>query len=259
MNGAPLIFAGVVFAALVFIALKYWVRGGGLFPPHEFAYGAALPNSDAIPEMMDQFFSVDGLDNSKIQIKTYAGNQSENNLQPLIRYLSSLKDSDLEPLIADLRETDRLNDQRRKAVELVKTLLPYRDRVRNESQRDSIIVFVSYGLMCPSQLLPQLKGRISAIVRQLDTSKQSAAFGSGRCPENYLVGNVNVYPLDIENTSWHGTAEVGPSKEAPILEIRFMGLAGIFRYLLDEMTAKSGLSFEHLDGTSLETEKPVSA
>lgn len=252
MNGAPLISAGVVFAALVFIALKYWVRGGGLFPPREFAYGAALPNSDAIPEMMDQFFSVDGLDDGKIQIKTYAGNESENNLQPLIRYLSSLKDSDLERLIGTLRETDRLDDQRQKAVQLLKALLPNKNKIRDESQRDSIIVFVSYGLKGPSQLPPELKARIGALVRQLDTSKQSTAFDSGKCPENYLVGNVNLYPLDLDNTSWHGTAELGSSEQAPILEIRFMGLAGIFRYLLDDMTAKTRLSFEHLDGTSLE-------
>jgi hypothetical protein len=35
------------------------------------------------------------------------------------------------------------------------------------------------------------------------------------------------------------------------LEIRFMGLKGIFRYLLDQMTRQTGASFVHLDGESL--------
>ena len=36
-----------------------------------------------------------------------------------------------------------------------------------------------------------------------------------------------------------------------MLEIRFMGLKGIFRYLLDQMTAKTGAAFVHVDGESL--------
>jgi len=35
------------------------------------------------------------------------------------------------------------------------------------------------------------------------------------------------------------------------LEIRFMGLKGVFRYLLDEMTGKTGDTFLHLDGESI--------
>jgi len=82
-------------------------------------------------------------------------------------------------------------------------------------------------------------------------AKQSATFDSGECPRNYLVGNINVYPLALENTSWHSTVEFASPKEAPILEIRFMGLKGVFRYLLDEMTGKTGDSFLHLDGESI--------
>lgn len=254
MNASPVVI-GIVVAALVFVALKYWVKGGG-FPPHEFAYGAALRSAEAIPEMIEQFFSIEGLDTEKVQIKTYVGNQSETNLKPLIRYLSSQKDRDLKPLIAKLCEADQLADERQKAVQLVKALLPYKDKLRDESERDSVIVFVSYGLKAPSQLSPELKGRLGTLVKQLDTAKQEAAFDSGKCPENYLVGNINIYPLDLENTFWHDLAELDSSTRAPILEIRFMGLTGIFRYLLDEMAAKTQLSFVHLDGTSLESANP---
>ena len=88
-------------------------------------------------------------------------------------------------------------------------------------------------------------------MRQSDTAKQSADFDSGECPKNYLVGNINIYPLALENTSWRSIAKLDSPKDAPILEIRFMGLKGIFKFMLEEMTRKSGASFIHLDGESL--------
>jgi hypothetical protein len=115
---------------------------------------------------------------------------------------------------------------------------------------DPLIGFVFYGLKQPSRLTQTARVKVSNLVRQLGTSKQSAEFDSGECPENYLVGNINIYPLGLENTSWHSTVEFA-SKEAPILEIRFMGQRGIFRYLLDEVTRKTGDSFVHLDGESI--------
>jgi hypothetical protein len=93
--------------------------------------------------------------------------------------------------------------------------------------------------------------QVGNLVRQLDTAKQSAEFDSGECPTNYLLGKINIYPLALENTSWHSMVEFAHPKEAPRLEIRFMGLKGIFRYLLDEMTRKTGDSFLQLDGESL--------
>jgi len=65
------------------------------------------------------------------------------------------------------------------------------------------------------------------------------------------VGNINIYPLALENTSWHSTVEFASPKDAPVLEIRFMGLRGVFKYLLDAMMEKTGDSFKHLDGESI--------
>ena len=126
-----------------------------------------------------------------------------------------------------LKNVDQLSNQKEKAIQLVKTLLPYKDLLRNESKEDSIIVFVYYGLKRPSELSESARAKVSSLIKQLDTAKQSAECDTGDCPRNYLVGNINVYPLDLENTSWHSTVEFGSPKNAPILEIRFMGLRGI--------------------------------
>ena len=62
MRITPSLVAVIVVVALVLVfVLKFWGQGG-ILPPHEFAYGTALRNSDAIPERMDQFLSLDGLD-----------------------------------------------------------------------------------------------------------------------------------------------------------------------------------------------------
>jgi hypothetical protein len=247
----PSVVTAIVFVALLaFVVLKVWAKGGGL-PPHEFAYGTALANSEAIPEQMDQFLSSEVVDPNEIQIQTFVGNGSEKNLTPLITYISSQENHDFGPLTVALKNVNQLSNQKEKAIQLVKTLLPYKDSLRNEAQQDTIIVFVHYGLRQPSNLSQAARVKVSNLVRQLDTPKQSAEFDSGECPKNYLVGNINIYPLGLENAFWHKTVEFDSPKNAPVLEIRFMGLRGVFRYLLDEMTRKTGDSFTHLDGESL--------
>ncbi len=251
MKITPSVIVGTLFAILVLIVvLRFWGKGE-ILPPHEFAYGTALKNSEANPQQIEEFLSIEDLDPDEIQIQTFVGNRSANNLTPLISYVSSLKNHDFGSLITVLKNVDRLPNQKEKAIQLVKALLPYKDSLRNESLQDSVIVFVFYGLKQPSKISQSVRLKVSNLVKQLDTAKQSAEFDSGECPKNYLVGNVNVYPLGLDNTSWHSTADFESSKGAPILEIRFMGLRGIFKYLLDEMTRKTGDSFVHLDGESI--------
>src|SRR6266542_38737 len=248
MKITPSTIAGML---LVVLLLVFVLRGrvkGGILPPHEFAYGAALRNSEAIPERMDQFLSLEVMDPNEIQIQTFVGNRSERNLASLITYITSQKSYEFGPL---LKNVDQLSNQKEKAIQLVKTLLPYKDLLRNELQQDTIIVFVYYGLKRPSNLSQAARIKVGNLVRQLDTAKQPAEFDSGECAENYLVGNINIYPLALENTSWHNTVEFASPKGAPVLEIRFMGLKGVFRYMLDEMTAKTGASFLHIDGESI--------
>jgi hypothetical protein len=251
MRAKPAIVTGILFAILLAVlALRSRARGDGL-PPHEFAYGTALRNPEAIPEQMDQFLSLEVMDPNKVQIQTYVDRRSEKNLKPLVQYISSQKNHDFRPLTATLENVDQLSNQKEKAIQLVKALLPYKDLLRNEAKEDSIIVFVSYGLKQPSELPHAARVKVSDLVRKLDTAKQLAEFESQECPENYLVGNMNIYPLGLENTFWHKSVEFDSPKSAPILEIRFMGVKGVFRYLLDEMTRKTGDSFLHLDGQSL--------
>jgi hypothetical protein len=251
IKGNFLIPAVIVIVVIVAVLLLKNKAKAGFLPPHEFAYGTALKDISALPEQVDQFLSLESLDPDKIQIETYVDLDSEKNLKPLIKYVAAQKNAALDPLIASLKEIDKLSNQKEKTIRLIKALLPFKDLLKNESKQDSIIVFVYYGVKDPSSLSPATKGRIGDLVRQLDTQKQSEEFNNGKCPRNYLVGNVNIYPLALDNTMWHQHTDFGPSKIAPILEIRFMGLRGIFKYLLSEIEAKAGGSFKHLDGEQI--------
>ena len=249
MKITPSLIVGVVFVGLLVIVLISKAKGG-LLPPHEFAYGTALPTYTLLPERVDTFLSLPELDPDKTEIETYVGMQSAKNLKPLIDYLASRKDQDFREMTA-LKGTDQLTNQKEKAVQLVATLLPFRDLLRDETNQDNLIVFVHYGLKQPAGLSQGARAKLASLVKQLDTTKQSATFDSGQCPTNYLLGNINIYPLAIENTFWHRTVDLSSPESAPILEVRFMGLKGIFRYLLDEMTSRTRDAFVHLDGESL--------
>jgi hypothetical protein len=259
MKITPLVGFGILAAVLLLIfAFRVWSQGG-ILPPHEFAYGTSLVNSEAIPKQMEQFLSLQEIDPGEIQIQAFVGNNSGKNLKPLIAYISSLKEKDFGTLVAALKEADNLPSQKQKAIQLVNLLLPYKEALRDELNQDSVIVFVYYGLKQPSELLPAARAKIANFVKQLDTADQALKFDSGKCPTNYLVGNINVYPLALDNTSWHKMVNLSSSKDAPILEIRFMGLRGIFKYLLDEMTARTGDTFAHLDGEAIESPRDIRA
>jgi hypothetical protein len=251
MKITPWVIGGMLFAVLLLVVVFRDQIKAQILPPHEFAYGTVLRNPEEISQRMGEFLSLDEIDPNKIQIQTYVGNRSDKNLKPLITYIASQTNGDWGPLISKLENVDQLPNQKQKAIELVKTLLPYRDSLRNESEQDTVIVFIYYGLKQPSTLSQTAKAKVGNLVRESDTAKQSADFDSGECPQNYLVGNINIYPLALENTSWHSIAKLVSPKDAPILEIRFMGLRGIFKYMLEEMTRKTAASFVHLDGESI--------
>jgi hypothetical protein len=253
MKNNLLVVAAMLFVAILFILLLKWKAKGGFsfLPPHEFAYGSPFKNSETISETIDQFLSLEVLDPHKIQIETYVGSNSVKNFNPLINYVTSQKNDALMPLINSLNEIEGISNQKEKAVRLVKALLPYKNLLRDESKRDYIIVFIYYGLKEPANLSSMARGQISGLVRQFDTAEEAENFNNGKCPRNYLVGSINIYPLALDNTSWHENIDFGTSKEAPILEIRFMGLKGIFKYLLNAVETKTGTSFQHLDGESI--------
>ncbi len=133
MRITPSLVAVIVVVALVLIfVLKFWGQGG-ILPPHEFAYGTALRNSDAIPERMDQFLSLEVLDANQVQIQTFVGNNSARNISPLIGYIASQRGHDFSALVAALKAVDQLSDQKEKAIWLVKTLLPYKEALKKQS------------------------------------------------------------------------------------------------------------------------------
>jgi hypothetical protein len=87
---------------------------------------------------MNQFLSLEALDPNQVQIQTYVGNNSAKNLSPLISYVSSPRCHDFGALVAALKEVDQLPDQKEKAIRLVRTLLPYKEALKNQAQQGSI-------------------------------------------------------------------------------------------------------------------------
>ncbi len=169
MKITPSAIVGLVLVVIVLVlVLRVWGKGG-ILPRHEFAYGAALRNCAAIPQQIDQFLSLEGMDPNQIQIETFVGNRSEKNLAPLIAYISSQKDHDFGPLIDALKNADRLSNQKEKAIQLARALVPYKDLLRNESEQDTIIVFIYYGLKQPSNLSQAERLKVGNLVRQFDT------------------------------------------------------------------------------------------
>ncbi len=235
----------IVAVLLIIFGIKYF--NSLSFPPHEFAYGMPLNNIKELSTSIDRFLSLTEIDQDKIEIETYAGNNSSKDLNLLIQYISK-KHPELTELSNTLEQINKIEDTKQKALKLIEALLPYKDKLRDDANMDQLIVFIYFQIKQPNKLLDTSANEINTLVNQMDTAKQSKRYLKGNLPKNYIYGNINVYPLSMENLFWHKNIKDRAIPDKPILEIRFMGLRGIFKHLLNTFERQENTSFLYLDG-----------
>lgn len=252
---------------IIIIGIMFFLKRAKAFnfPPHEFAYGAQLLNIGELPKRVEEFLALECLDQSKIRLEVSVIKKAlmdkiiskgdvyfeKGGIDLLIKYLSNniSKNIDINPLISSLWEIEKIDSPLQRSIKLLNTLIEYKDILKNEAKQDDIIIFIYYRFKNPSLLDAITKNKVAMSVNKLDTIEQWRVFTSENCPDNFLEGNINIYPLLIENTSWYRSGNIKTTNNSlPILEIRFMGLKGIFEYLLEEMGNKYNVSFFHLDG-----------
>jgi hypothetical protein len=252
----------LAYTVIAVFAIAYFVwskLGNSLLPPHEFAYGAPLGSIQDLPHAVSQFLSLPALDPAKIRIEAsiLGGSGGSGDIASLAKYLNAKMGSrpGVANLVSELRRINSIPNPLEKTDALLEALIRDRDIIRDEPNQDRAIVFIFYDLKEPSLLDSGMKAEISIATHTLDSDSQARLFDSQKCPKNFLEGNINIYPLAMENVGWYKSLGLPGDQNRPILEIRFMGLRGIFRFLLDGMEHASGLPFMHLDGEKL----PISA
>jgi hypothetical protein len=229
----------------------------GVIPPHEFAYGTQLENVGELSNYVRQILSLEFFDPRKTRIKVSLIGKS-GGIQTLSKYCSDLakRDSGLDPLAVSLKQIDGMQPDLETSIQMIDRLVEYRESLNDEASQDEIIVFIHFGLKNPELLDPATRDTIARLVERVDTSKQARQFNTGQCPQRFLKGNINIYPRAIENTSWYHLANLEMSDQTrPILELRFMGLGGVFIYILDEIETRLGYKFFHLDGESIDADR----
>lgn len=233
------------------------LRDSEATPPHESAYGIQLAGIDELPTRVRQILSLDIFDPRKTTIQISSMRRSCG-IAKLTRYCAKLAkhNSNLKPLIASLKQTEKVLPVQEAAVQLIELLVAYRAGLRDESKQDEVIVFIHFGLKDPSELDPGTREAIQRLVQRVDTPKEAQEFNSGHCPKVFLKGNINIYPRAIENISWYHLVKLDlPDQTKPILELRFMGLRGVFIYILDEIEKRLRCTFFGLDGEPVDAER----
>jgi hypothetical protein len=193
----------------------------GKEPPHEFVYGMQLESIKRIPDAIGDFLSLEALDQDKIMIQTWTNYDTKDGIGLLIIYLKKIKNQEIKDLITSLENIEQIDNQREKAINLFTALIPYSDLLNNVTKRDELIVSVNYSVKRSGALNSSIKSVIAELVSKLDKPAQAKRFRDNKEPQNYLEGNINIYPLDLANKSGSNPA---------ILEVRFTGLKGIFKY-----------------------------
>jgi len=245
----------LVYFVLAVAVLTVVVLFFGPKPWHEYAYGTSLSNLAALPHAVSQFLSLPALDSSKIRIETSISSASNgsDDIGALATYLNGRIGSRPggSELVSELMRINMIPDTAQKVNHLLTTLIQSKDLIRDDAHQDDVIMFIHYYLKSPSSLDSDLRTTIASMIGKMDSAKNARLFEHGKCPEKLLHGNINIYPLSMEDTSWYKVSGLSGDPTRPILEIRFMGLKGIFQYLLDSMSHTSGLSFVYLDGDKL--------
>ncbi len=235
-------------------AILRFARALGALPPHEFAYGTQLKDITDLPQRVRQILSLEIFDPQKMNIQV-SGTKGGSDVRDLAKYCSEPQrhTTGLEPLPGLPKEIQKIQPELERAIGLIERLVEYRDALRDETRQDEVIVFIHYGLKNPQSLPQDVRDAIGSYVAQFDTPRESQKFAGRHCPANFLAGNINIYPRLIENTSWYGSMGAGEDGQTPpILEIRFMGLRGIFKYILQETQNLLACEFCYLDGDLLD-------
>jgi len=224
------------------------------WPPHEFAYGAVLRNSSDLAARVRDFLSLPLLDASQTRIEVMSSSQGDIGLDGLRRTVESLSRTrpELTSLATDLGGVSKRADSVQQAVSLVSALIAFQDHLRNESRQDELIVFLHFAMKRPAEVEGQRRTALTALVSRWDTPQQSQIFQSPRAPSAYFEGNINIYPFAMDNAMWRRSTSFEPTEShGPILEIRFMGLRGLARYLFAEFEQRTSLRLVHLDGETI--------
>lgn len=201
---------------------------------------------------MEEFLSLDCIDPKSLRMEVSPAGDS-GDLGLLIRYLEkNLVDRDLTAVTERLRAIKKASPKVQ-ARDLVQALVDYKGVLHNEELVDDLVIFLRYNLKHPSTLDPAARDQLLQLVSTLDTRGRCHLFKSPACPRDFLEGTLNIWPLAIENTSWYDIADLPENaKQRPILKVRFSGLRGAFRFLLNEMERRSWLTFHFLQGDRLE-------
>jgi hypothetical protein len=231
----------------------------GAIPPHECAYGIQLASIEDLSNRVRQILEMEFFDPAKTNIKVSClGGGGGSGIVVLRQYCAELaKDnSRLEPLVESLKQIEKMQPAQEAAIRMIDLLVRYRTDLEDEESQDEIIVFIHFGLKDLARPDPATREALARLVERVDTPKQAEKFKSRRCPQNFLGGDINIYPLAIGNTSWYRLANLEMADQnRPILELRFTGLGGVFIYLLDEIEKRFGYKFFHLDGESIDADR----
>ncbi len=235
------------------VTLRF-ARALGALPPHEFAYGIRLPDITKLPDRVRQILSLEIFDPQKIRIEV-SGTKGGSDVRDLAKYCSELqrRTAGLDPLPGSLKDVQEIQPELERAIRVIQMLVEYRDALRDETRQDEVIVFIHYALKNPQSLPQDVRDAVGSLVAQFDTNPESRKFAGGHCPANFLAGNINIYPRLMENTSWYASISAEEDGTTPpILELRFMGLRGVFKYILREIRNRLACEFGYLDGEPLD-------
>jgi len=219
-----------------------------------------LSDISTLPDRVQEFLTLPILDHRKtwIEVSVFSGYKPADpggtDLEPLSRYLKVKSESlpSLAPVLTEVETARSIVPAAERAVALVRSLVHHRDALKDVNHQDDVIVFLHFSFRKLQELSSAQRETVIALVRQLDTQAQAEILDTKQVPSLFLEGNINIYPLALDNTFWHQHVQfAGAEPASPIMEVRFMGLHGLGRFLFSEYEAKSHLAFVHLDGETL--------
>lgn len=118
---------------------------------------------------------------------------------------------------------------------------------RKALPEEEIIISIQFEIKDLKQLGTNLFEEIGSLVKAIDSKKMARMFLKRRLSRKYRRGWINIYPFDIEGKFWQEKLSY-PGEKGPILEVRYYGSGGCFKYLLEEVRKRYGISYIHLEG-----------
>jgi|GEM_PF-5951445 len=219
---------------------------------NEYVYGLILKSIDQLPEVVYYMLSGKLINQDSLSIELIYirkdGKIKNGRIKDLREILRSkgIDPISLDAFLKNIEKGSYLSPEN--CRDLIVKVIEKKENLKAHIGSEEIIISIKFHMKELNQIDSEIFQEMVALVKRVDGDELARSLLKKKIPKRRRVGWLNISLFDIEGGFWREKLSDEDVKGV-ILEVRFYGLGGILKYLLDETKMRYNISYIHLEGS----------